>query len=242
MNSELIYYYVNLLIIQYHDKPNARALIYAIIRSLVIYDIMIQVREGFNIETAIGTQLDMLAKYIGVERVVTGVVFDRLYFGFADYTETTPFVFGRYADYTTINIDEQFRNYAEERKSLYILIDPELRLLIKMKIIQNNGNGSNKEIDDLMIDFFNNEILFFERYPMLETFIFQKNKQRLAVIARYENVLPRPAGVGLTFSFVNDINHIFAYKKYGQTAPVYAVGYKLYGEDKAGGWTFYGET
>lgn len=241
MNESLIEYYVNLLIIQYYNKTKARDTIMELITAIMVYDISQEIRNGFDITTAVGTQLDLLAKYVGVERVVTGAVFDRDYFGFADYTETAPFTYYGYIDYTDITSDIQFRNYVEENKSLYGLIDTELRMIITMKIIQNNGNASNKEIDDLLNTFFGSEIIFFERYPMGVTYIFPESKRRLTNIAKTEGVLPHPAAVGLTISFVNDITSIFGYKKYGVTAPTYIIGYKKYGVAKTGGWGKYGE-
>ena len=242
MNESLIAYYVNLLIIQYNNKPKARAHIQAIITALMIYDIAIAVRDGFNLETAIGKQLDILSKIIGVSRTVTGASFTRNYFGYALYTDTAPFKFSGYADYTAINVDEQFRLYVEDNRALFDLNDTELRMMLKMQIIKNNSNGSMKAIDDLLDAFFPGQVIFNERYPMGETFIFQEGLRRLATIAQAEDLLPRPSGVNLTVAFVPYINAIFGYKRYGHAAPSFIVGYKRYGVAKAGGYTRYGQT
>lgn len=60
-------YYSNLLILQYHSKPRAKATIEAVV-SLLPDDLIQEVTNGFDIETAVGKQLDMLGEYIGVDR------------------------------------------------------------------------------------------------------------------------------------------------------------------------------
>lgn len=63
-------YLANLLIIQYNNLPRASATIKAI-ANMFPDELILAVRDGFNLETAAGKQLDILAKYIGVERGYT---------------------------------------------------------------------------------------------------------------------------------------------------------------------------
>lgn len=65
--SALDTYYSNLLILQYHNKPKAKATIEATV-GLLPDDLILEVINGFNIETAIGKQLDILGIYVGVDR------------------------------------------------------------------------------------------------------------------------------------------------------------------------------
>ena len=60
-------YYSNLLIMEYHGKPKAKATIETTV-ALLPDDIIQEVIEGFNIETAVGKQLDILGEYVGVDR------------------------------------------------------------------------------------------------------------------------------------------------------------------------------
>lgn len=65
--KEINDYYANLLIMQYHNKPKAQETIKsstATIPSQLILDII----NGYNIETAVGAQLDLLGEYVGVDR------------------------------------------------------------------------------------------------------------------------------------------------------------------------------
>ena len=63
-------YLSNLLIIQYFNKPKAKATIEALAKMFPT-DLIMAVRDGFDIDTAEGKQLDILAKYIGVDRNYT---------------------------------------------------------------------------------------------------------------------------------------------------------------------------
>jgi hypothetical protein len=241
VNDSLTAYYVNLLIIQYYDKPKARAVIETLITASMIYDLAVLVRDGFNLDTAMGPQLDTLAIYEGVSRTITGTAFDRVYFGYADYEDTTPFTYASYADYSDINIDAQFRSYVEENQTIYTLNDTELRKVLYLAVIKNNGIGSVKVIDDLLAEFFSGGVLFFERYPMAIGFIFQTGQERFVTILKAEDLLPRPSGVALSVSFTKDIGNMFGYKKYGLTKPDYIIGYREYGGPTTGGWKVYGE-
>ena len=60
-------YYSNLLIMQYHNKPKAKATIEATV-GLLPDGLIMDVINGFDIETAVGKQLDILGEYVGVDR------------------------------------------------------------------------------------------------------------------------------------------------------------------------------
>ncbi|GHU27501.1 hypothetical protein FACS1894152_4220 [Bacilli bacterium] len=68
--QQYIDYYVNLLIRQYHDRPRARATIaWALANKASIYELAIALREAFSIDTAIGKQLDIVGRYLGLARL-----------------------------------------------------------------------------------------------------------------------------------------------------------------------------
>jgi len=60
--------YIKLLIIQYKNKPKARATIDLVASQLFSDDVYFQVNDAFNLDTAIGKQLDTLGKYIKLDR------------------------------------------------------------------------------------------------------------------------------------------------------------------------------
>lgn len=74
-NINLNKYYTNLLIKQYHDKPKAKATIELLIKnSLLLYtNILNKFIDSFNINTAIGKQLDIIGSIAGVDRTYNGI-------------------------------------------------------------------------------------------------------------------------------------------------------------------------
>lgn len=66
-NQEYVDYLANLLIIQYHEKPKASATIKALAQQLPV-DLILRIRDTFNMDTAVGEVLDILGKYLGVSR------------------------------------------------------------------------------------------------------------------------------------------------------------------------------
>lgn len=69
-DQELIDYYADLLIIQYRGKPRAYATIQARVKPIIMNQLPLAVQNAYNIDTAIGKQLDILGKYVGVARTV----------------------------------------------------------------------------------------------------------------------------------------------------------------------------
>lgn len=65
---EVVAYYPNLLVQQYIVQPKAYATIQALITPVVMGMLPLAVQNAFQIGTAVGVQLDILGKYVGVTR------------------------------------------------------------------------------------------------------------------------------------------------------------------------------
>jgi hypothetical protein len=66
--NELIQFYSDLLIMQFRGKPKAVAHIKALVGISVMDQLPLLVQAGYEIETAVGVQLDVIGKYVGVTR------------------------------------------------------------------------------------------------------------------------------------------------------------------------------
>lgn len=66
--TELEDYYKNLLIIQYHDKAKAQAVVSNWVDCMVADGLLLDLPEAFNVDTAIGAQLDLIGKIVGLPR------------------------------------------------------------------------------------------------------------------------------------------------------------------------------
>jgi len=242
MNEILIAYYVNLLIIQYRSKDKARGHISSIVAGSMIYDLIKAVENGYNIDTAVGVQLDVLAKYVNAGRVVNRFEFSRIFWGVVDYNEPQPYVdVAGVIDYQQDPIpDAILLSYETDQKPAYTLTDDELREVIKLKIVQNNSNHSTKEIDDLLFMFYGTNVIFNDNLNMTVEYIFDEQLRRIVEIARAENALPKPMAVGLLLTFTPDINNIYGMIDYSNNAiPSFLQGMVDYSSNPFGGWLTY---
>lgn len=195
VNTNLIEYYKNLLIMQYATKDKANATVESFASALMVFDIIDSVRNGYNIETAIGAQLDIVSLYTGTSRYIPGTYFYREYFGYVLYGDTSPFLFNGYMKYGDTPPDVQYRTYEESKQSDYALTDDELRKFIKLSIIKNNSSGSLKDIDDFLLELFGGTVYVEEEAIMEINYYVPLADVRIFTIARETNTLPKPAGV-----------------------------------------------
>lgn len=208
--TEIVDYYINLLIIQYNQKPKARATISAVVNEILANGVLLDIQNGYNIDTAVGVQLDIIGKYVGVDRFFT--VSDPIdYFALTDYTEVDPdsenkHGFTDYADFD----DFQFNGTLNYNSLITIenrLNDDDFRTIIKLKIVQNNSNHSHKSIDDSMFEFFAESVRPDSIGDMEMTYFLTSNVTSVIQAALIKNILPRPMGVGL--KLINNVEGKF---------------------------------
>lgn len=202
-NQDLINYYAALLIIQYKNLPNASDTVKAVIEVIMIYEIIESVKNGYDLETAIGIQLDVLGKYTGVNRRIDGVDFTRTYFGYLTYEESPPKTgISGYATYEGGTPDVQFRTYEEEGGEILSLNDEEYRLFQKLKAKINYSNASLKDIDDLLLELFEGNASVSDPGTMELTYSFPSDQTRIVTIANSVGLIPRPMAVNNIINFV----------------------------------------
>jgi Protein of unknown function (DUF2612) len=68
--DEIAEYYANLLIMQYINLPRAFATVQALAKMAIVDQLPLSLEDAFSVETAVGVQLDVLGKYVGVTRKV----------------------------------------------------------------------------------------------------------------------------------------------------------------------------
>jgi hypothetical protein len=157
--------YANLLIVQYHDQPNAIATIKANIEILLSNMLLWKIRDCWDIddtELCIGAQLDIIGKWVGVDRYFVGPSFGGdFYIAFYDEdTITEPNANqGCLRDEDEITVSDGAFILDESVISVTNrLNDDDFRLLIKLKIIKNNTIMSCKNIDDSIFKLFANDV------------------------------------------------------------------------------------
>ena len=202
-DGELIQYYKNLLILQYRGKPKAERTIEAYVRLLIIFELIEQVKNGFDINTAQGRQLDILAKYAGVRRQITGIDFSRRFFGYMSYEDSEPpYKWTGYVTYANPSAgSSKIFSYDENQAELLLLSDSELRLFIRLGIFRNNGTSSLKDIDDFL-EAFLPEVSVEEPGVMRLRYSVPNDLDYLFPIIESEGLLPRSAGEFSDFAYV----------------------------------------
>jgi len=205
--NDLVSYYTNLLIIQYINKPKAKAMIELVVRTLLANGIVLDVLNGYNIETAVGKQLDIIGKYVGVDRAFQSQNLTN-FFAFTYYDEVSPdsvakYGFSNYSNsYTTVG--NGTLNYDASIVTNFLLNDDDYRIIIKLKIIQNNSNHSHKSIDDSLYEFFGSTLMADSDGNMAMYYIIPSQLNQIIMAAIAKKVLPRPMGVALSYISQNE--------------------------------------
>lgn len=218
--SEIIDYYVDLLIIQYHDKPRAAATIRALAELTLSNGLAFDIRDGFNVDDAVGAQLDIIGKYVGLDRFYKGQDFDG-YFSLITYDEVDIPPLDRigFADYTDFDTKTgETLTYADIISQDLVLDDDAYRFFIKLRIVQNNSNHSHKSIDDSLWEFFGEDVVADSQGNMHMIYFVSSALWQKAIIALQKGVLPRPMGVGLDY-LIKQNNPFFGFATYSGYSP-----------------------
>jgi hypothetical protein len=201
--NNLLEYYQNLLIIQYNGKNKASATIKMIANLILANLLILQVRDGFSWRTAVGYQLDIIGKWLGVTRDYKG----SLYWGqtFLSYPNSgdlvpddkTDNLQHGYSDYDTFETDTggvltyESLGFVEQSLS-----DDDYRIILGLKIIKNSINHTAKNIDDAIWEYFNGQVYTtWEPYEII--YHYPSSMTTIIEVCNYKNVLPAPTGVSI---------------------------------------------
>lgn len=208
--EELLKYYPNLLTIQYHNGIKSQATIKAYVELLWANQVLRQIRDSFDVDTAVGAQLDVIGLWVGIDRYVslkpydnhpwislieiTGPIDNVLQGG---YSEQSNFE-SRLGGFLTPDLVIGSNNSA--------LSDEAFRFLIKLKIIKNSISHTCKNIDDAIYELtdgnvwttwdLNNHILYYNWNAGYDKWVVME-------IAIKKNALPCPTVCQIAFNQVS---------------------------------------
>lgn len=195
---DIIEYYKNLLILQYRNKAKAVATIENIAKIILQDNILLNIESAFNPETAVGKQLDILAKYLGLDRFLSQSVVDEGdYYSMISYYDNLSEVndqvgMTNYANYYTDSGGYlSYSNYSNSQK----LSDDDFRFILNMRIAQNNSNLSNKSIDEFLYSFYGQDVVASGDDRLSITYFVKDSLLNQVLIAASKKVLPKPIGV-----------------------------------------------
>lgn len=196
-------YYSNLLIVQYNGKPKAQAHIKFLVDLVFANVLLLQIQDAFDWRTAVGVQLDIIGKWVGVSRNYNGsLLWGNTYLSYPKSNDLVPMdetdaLQHGYSDYSTFETDTgnvlTYKNlgYVEQQLS-----DDDYRTVIGLKIIKNNINHTAKNIDDAIWEYFNEQV--YTTWDDFEiTYHYPASLTTIIEVCNYKNVLPAPTGVSI---------------------------------------------
>ncbi len=202
--DELVEYYANLLIIQYNSKEKATAEVSLIVRGLLADLVYLDAQNAYDLDTAIGVQLDILGKYIGALRGFNKYDFPRGVFAFTDDLEVRSGVFDKdkrgFFDVDNPIEGETFTG--EKKLNVLFLNDDDYRLLLKLKIITNNTVASRGELDNNLFEVFGDGAVLTFEGVMEIAYTIKSEFQDIFIAAEQQGFFPSPAGVKFSFSVI----------------------------------------
>lgn len=187
---------LNNLIIQYGQKSNAVATVTAYTEEFeLIYDNANILNLAFDLDFAIGKQLDIIGRIVGINRILPFSL-PKKYFGF--YNDINSYPMGdKFLDVIAYPFKDKFEIKYQSSE----LNDYDYRFFIKAKIIKNYATSKSIDINKLNINsaidyLFNNKAYVIDRQDMnLDIYIdYSISLDRVYDLLRI-GLLPRPQGV-----------------------------------------------
>lgn len=187
-------YYADLLIIQYRNKPNARATIKLGVDLYLADGLIFDLNNVLDIDTAVGAQLDLIGKILGVNRQIDGFTLDQDYFSFE---KEPPAVSYGYSDKDALS-QGYWKTYNNSIGSSYSLNDDDYRVLLKFKALYNVRYGSWGCMDLLYWRAFGNEITLVNNKDLTVSYQVSPSASIGLQVAQYLGYIEPPLGIGIT--------------------------------------------
>jgi len=189
----MVNYYIARLIFQYLDQPKAQELMALMSKQAVADDLATVLANAFNVYTAIGPQLDIIGKYVGVARNINPGATPP-YWGFTNYSTTGNSIgFRNYLG--TTNITGVWETYRGSTAPLTNLNDIQYQLIIQLQIILNSNNGTLASIQSYLHTLLPGFVTIIDNQNMTLTYNVSPNCP--IGLTLLQEFLPKPMGVGL---------------------------------------------
>lgn len=185
--------YEDLLIIQYADKPRASATVALIVNQYKkAFDLLESFEGAFDLDSAVGAQLDIIGKIVGISRNIEDVI-PKIFFGFDGNVNARGF--GLAPFYTTDQAQ-----YTDTQLS-----DSDYRFFIRIKIAKNHvkatmsdDNGSN--LNAVILSMFEGYAYMVDNKDMTVTIYIENSpKSYLLPYAITLDLIPLPQAVDIKY-------------------------------------------
>ena len=201
--TSIIKYYQDTLLEQWVNATRARGTIGLLVDGPISDLVILDVRDAFDIETAVGPQLDVIGQYVGFSRTIFAQIV-RPYFQLPDcttYDPGTPAVGLTDSSDPTVNPDSVIYRDSYASESFAQLDDEEYRFMLKLKIILNSCDNTLYGIANILYSSFGNDIVAVDSADMTMGYYVGKNVGRFTMLAISQKLLPKPMGITLSGVF-----------------------------------------
>ena len=196
----------NLIIVQYRQSKKNRALIDLLVELIFANCLILQIRDlCLNVEKSIGAQLDVVARWVGLDRYYNGIdLWEHPYLSYPYYSTIQNNTYddyqGGFSTYLNFaNNDGGFLTYKvwqDVRTRVNQIGDSYFRSLVKLKIVYNSINHTRKNIDDAIWEWSDGNV-YTTWNTMQITYHYTRAYRNIMTLANYKNILPRPTGCEL---------------------------------------------
>lgn len=198
-------YFSNLLIIQYRGAEKNRNLIKFLVDLVFANDLALEIKDKtVDVENSIGAQLDVVGKWVGVDRYYYKDMWNHPYLAYVNYSNIRNNTYGQYqgglSSYTTFEDNNggflTYKSWQAIRGKANQIGDEYFRALIKLKIIKNSINYTCKNIDDA-IWIWSEGNVYTTWDTMQITYHYSSLYKELIMLAKDKNCLLKPTGCTL---------------------------------------------
>lgn len=195
--SELAQYYTNLLIMEYFGLPLARGTVTAYTTQAVSDMIVMQVRAGFNIDSAAGEQLDALGQLVGLQRSIPGFTPGFPEFAMPAYSDVDAGTLVGFATYDDAPAPDGYWARYSDSPTQYVMTDSQFAEFIRFIVAVRASDYSLKALADIFFLFFGDLVTIDDNLDMTLTYTHDATNDTgiLFAVLDYLGLLPRPAGV-----------------------------------------------
>lgn len=185
-------YYGDLLILQYRNKPKARATVQLGCDIYTGDGVVFDLINSLDIDSAEGAQLDLIGKILDCPRIIQGLNPDKQYFSF-QYDGALGFS-------TSQELSNGiFKTFYNSIHSEYALKDGDYRQLLKFKAIVNIWRASMAEMDEAIYNSFGNDVLLINNQNLTISYIISNSLTIATQAALIQGYLRAPIGIGFNY-------------------------------------------
>ncbi len=194
--DNLIAAYVRLLVFEY-QLPKAQAMCAILVKQFLMDGVLLDIEEAYDPNNAVGAQLDVVAKYIGLPRTI-GLPVDLPYFGYRSSNGLGDNNNGYSSAQNGLNGNVVYYRAGYQGTQLTELSDQSYSFMLALQIILNASDGTLASIDAYLDALLPGAVSVTDNLDMTLTYtVTGVLPVDPAVLSAY---LPKPMGVGVNIT------------------------------------------